>query len=110
MNKSEDASEVKWETDRWTLHITTWKPYDGKWSRRSPARRRRVELHEYWKGSKRIAQDRRMWKHHAETFARTRVTMVAQWRQHGSDICQLGKSHSDVDDDSDDGNYNMLSA
>ena len=59
--------------NRWTLHITTWKPYERKIRRGRPARRCREELVEYWK---RIVQDRQMWKQHAETFAQSRDTMM----------------------------------
>ena len=46
--------------NRWTLRITTWKPYDSKRHRERPARRWRDELDDYWKDTiwQRIAQDR----------------------------------------------------
>ena len=37
--------------NRWTLRITTWKPYKRKRSRGWPAKRWRDELDDYWKGS-----------------------------------------------------------
>ena len=48
-------------------HLET---YEGKRSRGRPARRGRDELNDYWKGTirQRIAQDRQMWKHHANVF------------------------------------------
>ena len=57
--------------NRWTLHITNWKPYERKRPRGRPARLWRDELADYWKGTiwQRIAQDRHMWKQHAEAFA-----------------------------------------
>ncbi|KAK2184474.1 hypothetical protein NP493_265g02029 [Ridgeia piscesae] len=57
--------------NRWTLRIITWKPYERKIHRRRPARRWRDELDDYWKGTiwQRIAQDRQLWKQHAEIFA-----------------------------------------
>ena len=49
--------------NRWTLRITTWKPYERKRPRGRPARRWRDELDDYWKGTiwQRIAPDRQMW-------------------------------------------------
>ena len=60
--------------NRWTLRITTWKPYERKIPRGRLARRWRDELDDYWKGTtwQRIAQDRQMWKQHAEAFAQPR--------------------------------------
>ncbi|KAK2167527.1 hypothetical protein NP493_1271g01001 [Ridgeia piscesae] len=48
--------------NRWTLHITNWKPYERKRPRGRPVRRCRDELDDYWKGTiwLRIAQDRHM--------------------------------------------------
>ena len=44
--------------NRWSLHITTCKPYERKTSRGRQARRRRDELDDYWKGIwQRIAQE-----------------------------------------------------
>ena len=37
--------------NRWTLRITTWKPYDNKIHRGRPARRWRDDLDDYWKGT-----------------------------------------------------------
>ena len=69
------------EDTRWTSHITTWKPYDGKCSRGRPARWWRDEQEDYWKGTiwHRIVQDRQMWKEHAEAFAQPQDTTAAQW-------------------------------
>ena len=68
-----------------TLRITSWKRYERKIPRGRPARRWRDELDDYWKGTvwQRIAQDRQMWKQHAEAFAQPRDT----------------KWHNDDDDD-----------
>ena len=65
--------------NRWTLRITTWKPYERKRPRGRPARRWREELDDYWKGTiwQRIAQHRQMWKQHAEVFTQPRDTMAA---------------------------------
>ena len=65
--------------NRWTLHITTWKAFERKRHRGRPARRRRDELDDYWKGIiwQRIAQDRQRWKQHAEVFAQPRDIMAA---------------------------------
>ena len=63
----------------WTLHITTWKPYERKRSRGRLARRWRDELDTYWKGTirQRIAQERQMWKQHA-TKGHYGCTMMIQ--------------------------------
>ena len=52
----------------------------GKDLEEKPARRLRDELDDYWKGTiwPKIAQDRQMWKQHAEAFARSRDTMAAK--------------------------------
>ena len=56
--------------NRWTLGITTWKRHERKIPRGRPARRCRDELDDYWKNTiwQRIAQDRQMWKQHAEAL------------------------------------------
>ena len=66
--------------NRWTLRITNWKHCRRKRPRGRPTRRWRDELDDYWKGTiwQRIAQDRQMWKQHAEAFAQPRDTMAAQ--------------------------------
>ena len=53
--------------------ITTWKPYDGKRSRGRAARRWKDKLDDYWEDTiwQRIAQDRQIWKQHAEVFDQT---------------------------------------
>ena len=75
---AEHVSRIR--NNRWTLRITTWKPYERKIPRGRPARRWRDELDDYWKGTiwQRIAQDRQMWKQHAEGFAQPRDTTAAQ--------------------------------
>ena len=67
--------------NRWTLCITTWKPYKRNRPRGRPARRWRDEQDDYWKGTiwERIAQDKQMWKQHAEAFAQPWDTTAAQW-------------------------------
>ena len=83
-------SQTKWiwaghvsriRDNRWTLCITTWKPYERKRPRGRPARGWRDELDDYWMGTiwQRIAQVRQMWKQHAEAFIKPRDTMAAQW-------------------------------
>ena len=64
--------------NRWTLRISTWKPYERKRLRRRPTKR--DELDDYWKATiwQRIAQDRQLWKQHAEVFFQPRDTMAAQ--------------------------------
>ena len=66
--------------NRWTLRITTWKPYERKRPSGRPARHWIDELDDYWKDTiwQRIAQDRQMWKLHAEAFAQPRDTVAAQ--------------------------------
>ena len=68
------------QDNRWTLHITTGKPYERKRPTRRPARRWREELDDFWKGTiwQGIAQDKQMWKQHAEAFAQLRDTVAAQ--------------------------------
>ena len=65
---------------RWILDITIWKPYKEKQYSRRPVKRWIDDLDDYWKGTiwQRIAQDREMWKQHAEAFAQPRDTMTAQ--------------------------------
>ena len=65
--------------NRWTLHITTWNPYERKIPRGRPAIHWRDELDYYCKGNiwQRIAQHRQMWKQHVEAFAQPRDTTVA---------------------------------
>ena len=57
-------------------------PTDSRLSetRGKPAKRRRDELDDYWKGTiwQKIAQDRHILKLHAEAFAQPRDTMAAQ--------------------------------
>ena len=65
---------------RWTLRITSWKPYERNRPRGRPAKRWRDELDDYWKVTiwQRIAQDRQIWKQHAEAFVQPRENMAAQ--------------------------------
>ena len=65
---------------RWTLRITTWKPYERERPRGRPEIRWRDELDVYWKDTiwQRIAQDRRMLKQHADAFVQTWGAMAAQ--------------------------------
>ena len=66
--------------NRWTLRITTWKPYIWKRPRGKLARHWRDELDDYWKGTiwQGIAQDRQTWKQHAEASVQPRDTVAAQ--------------------------------
>ena len=86
MNKSEDGSGPGQGTSA-GYEITDGhcvSPPPGyprrKRPRERPARRWRDELDDYWKGTiwQRIAQDRQMWKHHAEAFIKPRDTVAAQ--------------------------------
>ena len=67
--------------NRWTLRITSWKPYEWKRPGVRPARRWRDELDDYWKGTiwQRIAQVKLMTKEHAEAFDQQQDTKAAQW-------------------------------
>ena len=87
-DKSEDGSGPAQATSAW-YEITGGHrvsppenpTYEGKRPRGRPTRRWRGELDDYLKGTiwQRIAQDRQMWKQHAEAFAQPRDTMAAQW-------------------------------
>ena len=57
----------------------TGKPTKGKIPKGRLVRRWKDELDDYWKGIiwQRIAQDRQMWKQHAEALAQLRNTMIA---------------------------------
>ena len=64
--------------NRWSSD--NWKSYERKRLSGRPARRWRDKLDDYWKGTTRqkIAQDRQMWKQHAEAFGLPRDTMAAK--------------------------------
>ena len=70
-----DVSRACWQNMRQpmdtALHITIWKSYERKRPRGRPARQWRDELGDYWK---RTAQDRQMWKQHAEAIAQPQDT------------------------------------
>ena len=65
--------------DRWTSRVTTWRPYDKKRRQRRPAKRWRDDLDKYWSDTiwQRTAQDRVIWRRHAEAFAQPRDTTAA---------------------------------
>ena len=67
--------------NQWTLHITSWKTYTGKWCNGTPARWWRDNLDKYWKGTirQRLGQDKQMRKQHAEAFAQPWDTIAAKW-------------------------------
>ena len=62
--------------DRWTSRVTTWRPYDKKRRQGRPAKRWRDDLDKYWSDTiwQRTAQDRVIWRRHAEAFAQPRDT------------------------------------
>jgi len=66
---------------RWTSRITTWKCYEGKRHRGTPAIRRKEELNECWMDSiwHRTAQCRQMWTQQAEA-SHVLDTTATQWR------------------------------
>ena len=66
--------------DRWTTGVTTWRPYDKKIRQGRPAKRWRDDLDKYWSNTiwQRTAQDRLIWRRHAEAFAQPRDTTVSQ--------------------------------
>ena len=65
--------------DRWTSRVTTWRPYDKKRLQGRPAKRWRDDLDKYWSDTiwQRTAQDRVIWRWHAEAFAQPRDTTAA---------------------------------
>ena len=65
--------------DRWTSHVTSWRPYDKKRRQGRPAKRWRDDLDKYWSDTiwQRKAQDRVVWRQHAEAFAQPRDTTAA---------------------------------
>ena len=65
--------------DRWTSRVTTWRPYDKKRRQGRPAKRWRDDLDKYWSDTiwQRTAQDRVIWRRHAEAFAQPRDTTAA---------------------------------
>ena len=63
--------------DRWTSRVTTWRPYDKKRRQGRPAKRWRDDLDKYWIWQ-RTAQDRVIWRRHAEAFAQPRDTTAAK--------------------------------
>ena len=68
--------------DRWTSRVTTWRPYDKKTKNKGgPAKRWRDDLDKYWSETiwQRTAQDRVIWRRHAEAFAQPRDTTAAKW-------------------------------
>ena len=64
----------------WTSRITTWRPCDKKRRQGRPAMRWSDDLDKYWSDtiSQRTAQDRVVWRRHAEAFAQPRETTDAQ--------------------------------
>ena len=66
--------------ERWTSRVTTWRPYDKKRRQGRPAKRWRDDLSKYWSYTiwQRTAQDRVIWRRHAEAFAQPRDTTAAQ--------------------------------
>ena len=65
--------------DRWTSRVTTWIPYDKKIRQGRPAKRWRDDLDKYWSDTiwQRTAQERVIWRRHAEAFAQPRDTTAA---------------------------------
>ena len=65
--------------DRWTSRVTSWRPYDKKRRQGRPAKRWRDDLDKYWSDTiwQRKAQDRVVWRQHAEVFAQPRDTTAA---------------------------------
>ena len=65
--------------DRWTPRVTTWRPYDKKRRQGRPAKRWRDDLDKYWSDTiwQRTAQDRVIWRRHAEAVSQPRDTTAA---------------------------------
>ena len=64
--------------DRWTSHVTTWRPYDKKRRQGRPAKRWREDLDKYWSDTiwQRTAHGMLNWRGHAEAFVKPRDTAV----------------------------------
>ena len=85
MNKSEDGSghgqdtSAEYEITDGHFVSLTGNPIKGKNIEEDPARRWRDDLDDYRKDTiwQRIAQDRQIWKQHAEAFPQPRDTMIA---------------------------------
>ena len=60
--------------DRWTSHVTTWRPYDKKRRQWRPAKPWRDDLDKYWSNTifQSTAQDRLTWRRHAEAITQPR--------------------------------------
>ena len=65
--------------DRWTSRVTAWRPYHKKRRQGRPAKRWRDNLDKYWSDTiwRRTAQDRVIWRRHADAFAQPRDTTAA---------------------------------
>ena len=67
--------------NRWTSRVTTWRPYDKKrrHGQGRPAKRWRDDLDKYLSDTiwQRTAQDRVIWRQHAEAFAQPQDTTAA---------------------------------
>ena len=86
--KKNTVRKMKWswaghinrlKDDRWTSRVTSWRPYDKKRRQGRPAKRWRDDLDKYWSDTiwQRKAQDRVVWRQHAEAFAQPRDTTAA---------------------------------
>ena len=64
--------------DRWTSRVTSWRPYDKKRRQGRSAKRWRDDLDKYWSDTiwQRTAQDRVIWRRHAEAFTQPRDTTM----------------------------------
>ena len=67
--------------DRWTLRVTTWRPYDKKRQQERPTKHYRDDMDKCWMDSiwQRTASDRLTWRRHADTFVKPWDTTAAQW-------------------------------
>ena len=68
--------------DRWTSHVTTWRPYDEKRRQGRPAKWWRDDLEKYFNSDligHRAAQDRLTWRRHTQAFAQPRDNTAVQW-------------------------------
>ena len=72
-------NRLKVKDDRWTSRVTTWRPYDKKRRQGRPAKRWKDDLDKHWSDTmwQRKAQDRVIWRRHAEAFAQPRNTTAA---------------------------------
>ena len=70
---------IRLKDNRPTSRVTTWRPYEKKRRQGRPAKRWRDGLDKYWSDTiwQRTAQDRVIWRRHAEAFTQPRDATAA---------------------------------